>query len=153
MGCCAESRPEVNPDEKLERTKYTSRHQFDMYSAIVVGDINRVKELVDKGFEINYNMNNFANLSPLHIAADIGSEEIVTYFIANGADANIKDTNDVTPIFSAVKNGHSKCVFLLIKGGADITIRTKYGNKLDDYIPKDQENKYKNLFNKCRAMY
>lgn len=78
----------------------------------------------------------------MHVAADVGSNEIVDFLISKNAEINIEDENGLTPIFLALKHGHKKCVLLLLESGADVSIVTKYGTKLKEYIPKGQERKY-----------
>ena len=61
-------------------------------------------------------MNLFNNLSPvsaptaLHLAAQSGSSECVRALLAGGADPNLVDNLQQTPLFSAVEGGHSKCI-------------------------------------------
>jgi ankyrin repeat protein len=42
------------------------------------------------------------------------------------ANVNAKDRFDVTPLHTAAELGHEECLALLLKGGADCNISTKY---------------------------
>ncbi|MBI3397863.1 MAG: ankyrin repeat domain-containing protein [Deltaproteobacteria bacterium] len=107
------------------------------------GDINAVKELVNKGADVNekYNaliaaaLNGHTEIVKLFIdkgadvnaksnaliaAARYGHTEIVKLLIDKGADVNVKSWNDVPVVWVAAYFGHTEIVKLLIDKGADI---------------------------------
>ena len=46
----------------------------------------------------------------LHLAAQSGSSECVRALLSSGADPNLVDNLQQTPLFPAVEGGHSKCI-------------------------------------------
>lgn len=89
-------------------------HLRGIYNALIAGaDINNL----DKGF------------SALHIAIYVNSPETVKYIIKCGADVNIKDRHNFTPILYASKVGNIEIIDMLLENGADINSK----NGLDSY--------------------
>ena len=56
-------------------------------------------------------------------AARIGDFKLVSRFIANGINVNVKDPYSRTPIYFAASNGHEDVVKLLLDYGADIKLK------------------------------
>ncbi|MDC0065918.1 ankyrin repeat domain-containing protein, partial [Verrucomicrobia bacterium] len=66
---------------------------------------------------------------PLHIAALVGSNEIVELLITKGADVNAKEEEEGwTPLFVAVGDGYKKIIELLIANGADVNAKDDVGD-------------------------
>lgn len=67
----------------------------------------------------------------LHLAAQCGSSGCVISLLDSGADPNLVDNVQQTPLFPAVEGGHSKCikaVSLLIQlNGTELIINIKGG--------------------------
>ncbi|PVD33794.1 hypothetical protein C0Q70_05055 [Pomacea canaliculata] len=80
------------------------------------GELAAVKEFVEKGGNVNCEVN---SRSPLHYAADYGQEEVMDYLISKGAKVNAKDKFGITPLLSAIFEGHTECVKMLLLKGAD----------------------------------
>lgn len=59
-------------------------------------------------------------ISGLHLAAWFGLTRILSGFLRNGYDPDIKDSGKRTPLSYAARNGHEKAVQLLLNRGADI---------------------------------
>ena len=55
-----------------------------------------------------------------HLVAEDISE--IQQLLEAGADANVKNTYDATPLYMASENGHSEVVKLLLAAGADVNI-------------------------------
>jgi len=93
--------------------------------AIVRRDEDLSRRLVDAGASVRHKA---ADKTPLHIAAEVGSEKIVAMLLDRGADVN--DTRDdgdgYTPLHVAAGNGHENVVTLLLERGADSTIKSKF---------------------------
>ena len=89
-----------------------------------------------------------SSLVPLHVACDMGNENIAQLLIQNGADVNIATTvsfvqvskpcvrivigqlelysqEEWTPLMKASFNGSDKIVEQLIAGGVDLNLRNK----------------------------
>jgi len=84
--------------------------------AISNGNLEEVKRLVANGASIHGSSNELGG-SPLGFAAQGGRNEIVLYFLANGANVD----RDISPALPyAVASGQVKTASILIEHGADI---------------------------------
>lgn len=93
--------------------------------AAVDGDVARVKELLDKGTDIN--TRNRMDYTPLLGAARNGRKEVVDLLLSKGADINAKERSGKTALFLAVEFGHKEIVQVLLDKGADINVVTGRG--------------------------
>ena len=64
----------------------------------------------------------------LLINSGIGNVDEVNRLIANGADVNRAPTNGITPLISAIRNGHADMVRLLLEHGADANMDGAFGS-------------------------
>jgi ankyrin repeat protein len=60
-------------------------------------------------------------------AAKRGDVSLVESMLSQGADANAKDSRDVTALMWAVESGERKAVEILLSGGADVNAGDKTG--------------------------
>ncbi|UYV81345.1 hypothetical protein LAZ67_20000861 [Cordylochernes scorpioides] len=65
---------------------------------------------------------------PLHLAADMGSLEVVNALLKSGTDVNSQDSEGRTPLHHAVDKWHTAIVKTLIQNGADVTLASNKGN-------------------------
>lgn len=89
--------------------------------------------LVQHGADINKKSNGIA---PLHFAADVPNNEkpiLLKYLLEKGADVNIRDFQGSTPLFVANFADNKEVIDLLIKFGADVTIRNDKGILYKDF--------------------
>jgi ankyrin repeat protein len=88
----------------------------EIFDAIRNGDIGKVKELVENDPQL-VKARNARQFTPLHVAADVNNENIVSYLLEKGADPDAKGNNDWTPLLYAKNIGIAK---LLVNNGADV---------------------------------
>ncbi len=91
----------------------------EISKAINKNDIKTVKELVEKGIDLEtYNK---YGVTLLMTAVGIQNKEIVLYLLSKGAKVNgrSKDNNS-TPLLEAAQNGNYEIAKILIDNGADI---------------------------------
>ncbi|XP_066590663.1 palmitoyltransferase Hip14 isoform X2 [Prorops nasuta] len=99
---------------------------FDIVKATQYGALSRVTELVEAGADVNQPDSETVTL--LHWAAINNRKDVVKYLIAKGAivDAPGGDL-DATPLHWATRHGHLSTVVILMRAGADPTLRDSEG--------------------------
>lgn len=90
------------------------------------GAFERVKELVEAGYDINAPDNDTVYL--LHWAAINNRREIIKYLLEKGADVGCKGGDlQSTPIHWCVRQGHLASTVLMMEAGADPSVRDAEG--------------------------
>ena len=97
----------------------------DLNQAAVDGELDRVKELVSGGADVN--SKNRMGMTPLVVAALNNRTAVCEFLIANGADLNAKDGQGRTALYLAVERGNKELIELLVKKGADVNVTTGRG--------------------------
>ena len=75
-------------------------------------------------------------MSPLAMAAAVGSEEIIRLLLDAGANVDVRNTDGTTPLATAVFFGHPEVVKLLLEEGADPAAQNLKGEKAADYVTR-----------------
>jgi len=65
------------------------------------------------------------NISPLHVAAKWGKNNMVKILLENSAQIDAKTRDGLTPLHCAARSGHDEVVSTLIEHSAPISARTK----------------------------
>lgn len=99
---------------------------FDIVKATQFGASERVRELVEEGFDVNTPDNDTVYL--LHWAAINNRREIIKYLLEKGADVT-KRGGDLqsSALHWSVRQGHLASTVLLLKAGADPTLQDAEG--------------------------
>jgi len=114
---------------------------MNLLEAVIVGDVEKVKDLLTNGAEVDVRDKN--GMTPLLLAARKGNSEIVRLLLAHGANVNAQDHYLAwTPLILASALGHKKVVKLLLEYGADIDIKDQNGMTALKYAVK---NGYKEI--------
>ncbi|CAG7704209.1 unnamed protein product [Allacma fusca] len=99
---------------------------YDIVKATQYGIFHRCKELVEQGFDVN--QRDSENITLLHWAAINCRKDIVKFFIDHGAIVDsIGGELQSSPLHWATRQGHLSMVVLLMKHGADPTLRDGEG--------------------------
>ena len=96
---------------------------MDILSAARMGDINKLKELVSTGLDIN--QKNERGHSALMIAAYNAHYSAAEFLIQQGADVNSVDESGNSILMGVVFKGHAPLFELLIKHGALLDVLNK----------------------------
>jgi len=96
-----------------------------LHSAAVMGKMNAVLFLIEKGAAIN--ARNTTNQSPLFYAAYAGHAAIVDTLIGRGAQFDYQDARGFAPIHFAARQGQLAVVELLVSKGAAFDTRGYQG--------------------------
>lgn len=95
----------------------------ELRRAAAAGDLAKVKELLDKGADVNA-ANPYGGTA-LAFACDKGRTEVVKLLLERGANPNTKDTfYNFTPITWAAQRGYGEIIRLLLDKGAEVDNQT-----------------------------
>jgi len=98
-----------------------------LHGAANSGSLERARDLLEKGADINAQNNN--GNTPLHVAVwSSDPAMVVTRLIEKGADINAQDNNGLTPQYQAAMLRNLKMVMLLLEKGADKEAQNNDGN-------------------------
>jgi len=111
-------------DEEGKASKYLVDHPLHL--AIDMDNVERVRELLASGIDINKKSNQY-EYTPTYIAAFEGHIDCLRLLIENGADVNIPNKYNYTPTHIAAEKGHVDCLRLLIENGADVNKANQFG--------------------------
>jgi ankyrin repeat protein len=102
----------------------TRRPTLTLHEAAIVGDLERVREFVEKDPRLANDASSPDGFAPLELAAHFGRPDIVRYLLAQGADVNFAAAETgFTALTAAVAGGHPEIVRMLIEAGADVNHR------------------------------
>ena len=93
----------------------------EIFRLVYHGDINKVKEMVDKNPDL-LNVKNPDGWKLLHFCAYNDDAEIAGYLLKKGADINVKSRTGMTPLYVAATQGKLKIINFLIKHGANVNV-------------------------------
>lgn len=116
----------------LIRSKQSESLAYDfnkfIYKAIAIGDVKKVKMLIDTSVHLNKQDQFFG--SPLIYAVRQDQYNVARTLIRSGADVNRQVKNGNTPLREAITVGRRVCFDLLLQHNADVNLRTT-----DDQTP------------------
>jgi ankyrin repeat protein len=98
--------------------------------AVVYKHTELAKFLIAKGADVTFRAASTPGVkaySPLHEAAWVGHCQIIPLLLKKGADVNALSRDASTPLMLAAHNAFIDVVKILLQGGADTTLRDKYG--------------------------
>ena len=111
----------VDPNTKNDHGETLLYRALCVLDAARPNSITIIKLLLDKGANANARCSD--NCTPLHIAAENGSEAVAQLLLENGAVANARCRNNYTPLHMAALKGSKAVARLLLEKGADANAR------------------------------
>ena len=84
----------------------------------------------------------------MHYATANDQKETVELLIAEGAEVNVKDKYDRTPLHSATANDHKEIAELLIAEGADVNAKVNDGRTPLDFATDEKQTEIADLLRK-----
>jgi ankyrin repeat protein len=99
---------------------------FPLALATFFGHPEAVNLLLKAGAEVNAAARNSLKVAPLHAACASAQIESARMLLQAGADPNVRQQQDFTPVHSAAA-GHVQLVRLLLEHGADPNLRSADG--------------------------
>ncbi|XP_034948859.1 palmitoyltransferase Hip14 isoform X2 [Chelonus insularis] len=116
----------IQKRQEVSRPLLQDYSNFDIVKATQYGALERVTELVEAGADVNQPDSETVTL--LHWAAINNRTEIVKYLIAKGANVDaIGGELASTPLHWATRQGHLSTFAILMRAGADPTLRDSEG--------------------------
>lgn len=115
-------------DHGADKESLTSGHCSPLFIAAYHGQKMIFKMLVEAGARLD--SRNLDGTPALCFAAEDGIPEAIEMFLDHGADVDIRTTNseEITPLYNAVRYGQEKATRLLLSHHADVNARDKmYG--------------------------
>lgn len=117
----------------------------DIFDAIQVDDLKSVKRLADqdpKCLTVSKALGRGPAVTPLHLAAYLGRQQIVTFLLLRGVDPNIRGGAKQTPLHDAAIPLDTLDVLesmgILLDNGAQVNARDKDGLTPLDYAVKHE---------------
>jgi len=105
------------------------------FAAEYAGNARLIKLFHKWGADVNAKV---CGVSPLHSAVMIGVTDAVEALLDCGADVNIRGIGGLTPLHAACKENSSlEIVKILIKNGADHTVKTDINKLGKSFTPLD----------------
>lgn len=98
--------------------------------ALKAGNTRIAMALIRGGADLTTPLNRNANMTPLHLAAHYGQNDVLATMIKTGVDLDTRAWPGFTPLFAAAKAGHLATIRLLITAGAYVRARSVSGANL-----------------------
>ena len=111
---------------KVKRPDELVNAMPELIRAAGQGDIGTVRELLEKGANVNMK-DNESGWTPLMSAAFSGNIDIVKLLIKKGSRVNAQDKFSWTPLMIASRSGHADIARVLLDAGADVNAKTGTG--------------------------
>lgn len=99
-----------------------------IFSAIKAKDMETIVALVEFGAHLNIHHKG-TDTTPLYLAMNLGSMEIVKYLLEKGSNPNYPDESKQTPLHFAVKHEYLDFAEVLLEKGADSNFQDDVSNE------------------------
>jgi ankyrin repeat protein len=94
-----------------------------LVQAVITQNTEQIKLLLSAGADVNIKLKyGPGNVTPLHIAAFRGYENVTEILLANGADINVSDKRGITSLTVAKRQKHTEVANILLQHGARETL-------------------------------
>lgn len=100
----------------------------ELNRAVADQDIERVKELISKGENVNGKDSNYDGITPLFLAVEQGNLEIAQTLLNYGAKVNARDKSKQTPMMMLDDDAAPELVEALIGAGATVNVKDNEGD-------------------------
>lgn len=113
---------EINVESAIAGGAMSVEYGTDLARAVADDDVDRVKELLQQGENVNGKDENYDNITPLFIAVENGNVEIARLLLDFGAKVNARNKSKQTPLMQMDSDGTVELVTLLIDRGAKVNL-------------------------------
>jgi hypothetical protein len=104
---------------------YAGNLNSDLLTAAKQGDTNQVKDLLDRGADVN--AKHKGGQTALMYAVIKGHTDTIKILLDKGADVNAKDMYGDTALMEATFKGHTDTIKILLDRGADVNAKDEDG--------------------------
>lgn len=104
-----------------------SNNLTPLFCAIKGNNIQIIDKFVNSGISINTRNENSKGISPIHYAAALGRDNVISHLIKLGADVNVTNLDGQTPLHNAVLQDNIVVLYMLLNSGAKVDVVDKYG--------------------------
>ncbi|HEB74626.1 MAG TPA: ankyrin repeat domain-containing protein [Candidatus Desulfofervidus auxilii] len=123
---------------------------MDLIQAVILGDVNKVKKLLEQGANVNLRDRN--GMTALMLAVRKGQISVVKLLLEKEADVNTQDDfMGWTALILASALGYTNIVKLLLENGADVDIKDKNGMTALKYAMKNGHEEIVKLIKTVQA--
>ena len=122
--CGGEEADVTENNVTVENTVNSSVEQpaIDLITAVLDSDIDTVNQHIAYGSDLNVQDATFSNTS-LNFAGIYGLTDIADALVDAGADLNLINDDNFTPLCNAAAWGHTNIVTILLDAGADLSAK------------------------------
>lgn len=97
-----------------------------LFNAVKQGDIADILLCLENGADVNFKYQLMFGWTPLILATELGHFDVVKLLLANGANVNILNDNDMNALLVASYKGHFEIVKILVENGANVNFMNRY---------------------------
>nr|XP_033326268.1 histone-lysine N-methyltransferase EHMT1 isoform X2 [Megalopta genalis] len=115
------------PEPSLNSERPERYTIMSLYTSVKNGDLEKLVNVLACGYNANHTFREYAHRTGLHIAADKGHLSCVHVLVQAGAQLDLMDRNQLTPLMLAASKGKADVVKYLIRIGADVTLKGEDG--------------------------
>ena len=130
-------------DEEVIDTRSDST--LAMHDAAEMGDVVKIKKLIQEGFDVNAGDPARSNATALHVASRSGHLVVVEELFKNGAKLDCLGTWEMTPLMYAIIFGRAEVVSFLLKAGVDTSIEDSRGRDALTHATNERQFDIKEL--------
>ena len=102
-------------------------YAVELNRAVAANELIEARRLLAAGASVNQGDKNYGGVTPLFLAVERGSIEMVKLLLSYGADVNAADESKRTPLMSLDSDATPELLELLIEAGADVNARDNSG--------------------------
>lgn len=130
-------------DEEVIDTRSDST--LALHDAAEMGDVVKIKKLLQEGFGVNAGDPARSNATALHIASRSGHLVVVEELVKNGAKLDCLGPWNMTPLMYAIIFGRADVVSFLLKTGVDTSIEDSRGRDALTHATNERQFDIKEL--------
>jgi hypothetical protein len=123
------------------RSFFPHTDKFKLKVAICHDDLQLIKTILNRGFDVNAVIEEERCLTAIGMAAMLGKEQMVEYLVSRGADVNARDKEGNTPVMLSVVYDQPATLKKLVEMGAELKSKDQYGyTAMDKAVNRGREH-------------